>query len=85
MTKKSRRHNPYLAPVIITIITVLFAACFIALMLLSIQSGAPLSVIILWGGLCLIIYGAIIIGVLIALHQRVREIQGGEEDEARQY
>lgn len=85
MTQKSRRHNPYLAPVIITILTVLYAVGLIAIMLCYMRSGAPLGDILLWGGLSLIIYGAIIVGVLIALHQRVREIQGGEEDEARQY
>ena len=37
----------------------------------------------------LIIYGlailAVITGILLALRQRLKEIEGGEEDEARKY
>ena len=37
----------------------------------------------------LLVYGlvivAIIVGVLAALHQRLKEIKGGEEDEAKKY
>ena len=29
--------------------------------------------------------GAVVAGVLLALRQRLREIDGGEEDDARQY
>ena len=29
--------------------------------------------------------GVVILGVLCALYQRIREIQGGEEDEATKY
>ena len=37
----------------------------------------------------LLVYGlavvAVIVGVLAALHQRLKEIRGGEEDEAKKY
>ena len=35
--------------------------------------------------LCALIYLAIAVGVIAALIQRLREIRGGEEDEARKY
>ena len=35
--------------------------------------------------LVLVIFAGIIVGVLLALLERIREINGGEEDEAIQY
>ena len=35
--------------------------------------------------LILVIYGGIIVGIIVALKQRLKEINGGEEDEARKY
>ena len=35
--------------------------------------------------LVLVIFAGIIVGVLLALLERIREINGGEEDEAVQY
>ena len=41
------------------------------------------------GALLVLLYGtlgaAVMVGVLIALRQRLREIEGGEEDDASQY
>ena len=34
---------------------------------------------------CLVVFGAVIIGVIIALIQRLKEVKGGEIDEARKY
>ena len=34
---------------------------------------------------CAFVYAAIAVGVVVALVQRWREIQGGEEDEAKKY
>ena len=34
---------------------------------------------------CAFLYLAVAVGVIVALYQRWREIQGGEEDEAKKY
>ena len=45
------------------------------------ECGAAALLLALYG----VLGGAAVIGVVLALRQRLREIDGGEEDDARQY
>ncbi len=71
----------YIAPVVITILSVIYflgiAICFVC----SAFEGVPLMAVLLMlfiplGAAALIVY---------MLIQRIKEIKGGEEDEARKY
>lgn len=79
-----------IAPIIITLLVVLYMGSLIVLVL-----GAA-GVISFLGGFniafpfpFLLIYAlaglAVIVGIILALRQRLREIDGGEEDEAGKY
>lgn len=76
-----------IAPVIIAIIVVLYAAPLIGLMLacIGLENGPEVG----WLTAVLLGYavlaGATIGGVLAAMWQRLREIDKGEEDEAKKY
>lgn len=83
--QKNDVRRRYVAPVICTIIMALFMAAFIWLMLWGIASdpaGAPpMPIMALFIG----IPGVVILGVVLALIQRLREIGKREEDDARRY
>lgn len=76
-----------IAPVVIAILVVVYVLPLVAMVayaagLLGSEGG--------WGVLpFLLLYaavgGAVIVGVLAAMAQRLREIDGGEEDEASKY
>lgn len=80
--KKSRKRAPIICATIIIGILALFLATFIY-PLLGASYGEVIALVVL------IIYGlailAVITGILLALRQRLKEIEGGEEDEARKY
>ena len=76
-----------IAPIVVAVLVVLYVGPMVGMMayaagLLGAQGD--------WGVLpFLLLYaavgGAVIVGVLHAMTQRLREIDGGEEDEARKY
>ena len=77
-----------IAPIVIAVLVILYIA--------PIAGGAAYAAIGLagakeiWGvvpflGMYTLIGGAVIVGVLHAMAQRLREIDGGEEDEASKY
>ena len=83
--KQDTRRSRYVAPVLITILMTVLMAGLIWLFLWAFEvdpAGAPpLPVLALF----VAIPAAVVIGVVIALVQRVREIEKGEEDDARKY
>ena len=83
--KQDTRRRRYVAPVLITILMAVLMAGLIWLFLWAFEvdpAGAPpLPVLALF----VAIPAAVVIGVVIALVQRVREIERGEEDDARRY
>lgn len=83
--KQDTRRRRYVAPVLITILMAVLMAGLIWLFLWAFEvdpAGAPpLPVLALF----VAIPAAVVIGVVIALVQRVREIERGEEDDARNY
>lgn len=76
-----------IAPVVITILVFLYIlplvgiAAYAAGIAASEGFGAVLPFLLLYA----LIGGAVVIGIVHALCQRLREIDGGEEDEASQY
>lgn len=76
-----------IAPVIVAVLVILYIAPLMSLILRAMgmldgRDGAA----VLFPMLCwLIVGGAVIVGVLRALGQRLREIDEGEEEDAEQY
>ena len=77
-----------IAPIVVAVLVVAYVGPLVALMayaagLLGAQpeARAALRFVLLY----LVAGGAVIIGVVAAMRQRLREIDGGEEDEARKY
>lgn len=79
------RRIRYVAPAVITVLTVLLMAGLIALMLwgfsIDAEDAPPLPLVVVLVALP----GVVILGVLAALWQRVKEIQKGEADDAKNY
>lgn len=80
--KKSKKK----APIICAAATVGLMVLYLAVLLFTLVSEAHGEVLAL---VVLLFYGcgiaAVIVGVLAALRQRLREIESGEEEDAKQY
>ena len=77
-----------IAPIVITVVVVLYTLPLVAMVawaagLAGAEPGGMAAVPFLL--LYAFIGGAVIVGVLYAMGQRLREIDGGEEDDAKQY
>ncbi len=71
-----------IAPIIITIGVVIFSLAYVCFfVVLSIQ--APETVLV--SVIAIIVYLGVCVGVIAALRERIKEINGGEEDEALKY
>ncbi len=80
MRKTTRKK---IAPVIITVAVVLYMIPLV-LMVLSVlgeANAAALPIMLLYA----VLGGAVIVGIIRALLQRLDEIDGGEEEDASQY
>lgn len=76
-----------IAPVVITAAVVLYLTPLIAIVLalagfLGRREGLPALFFLLGYAL---LGGAVVVGVILALNQRLREIDGGEEEESSRY
>lgn len=70
------------AAVVLYILPLVIASVFAAVEFLRDGEGfAALLFLMVYG----VLGGAVVAGVLLALRQRLREIDGGEEDDAAQY
>lgn len=78
-TSRRKLTGAVIAAAVMLCILLLLVATFVWLCLTEEAPPWPM-LILLFGGLA-----AVIVGVLVALRQRIREIQGGEEDAAGQY
>ncbi|MCI8802129.1 MAG: hypothetical protein HFG01_02155 [Oscillibacter sp.] len=75
-----------IAPIIITAAVVLYVAPLILMVLAAIggmgaEAGIALPIVLLYA----VLGGAVIVGIIRALLQRLDEIDGGEEEEASRY
>ena len=75
-----------LAPVLCTLAVILIAAVYLAIVLFAMltESATPAIVVLVMALYCLIIL-AVMVGVVFALMQRLREIDHGEEEDASKY
>lgn len=83
--KNDARHRRYIAPTVMALIMVLLMGAIIWLLLWAFQTdplGAPPLPLL---ALFIVLPAVVILGVGIALYQRIREIGKGEEDDARKY
>ena len=84
MRKTTRKK---IAPIVITVLVIAYIAPLMAIVLgtMGLWSGGK-TVNVMFPLLCwLIVGGAVIVGIVVVLRQRLREIDGGEEDDAKQY
>ena len=80
-TKNKKRLGALLSALVVGGATVIVAVAMLVSYFGGMETGAEAVVIVV----CALIYFAIAGGVLLALAQRWKEIDGGEEDEARKY
>lgn len=76
-----------IAPIVMTVLVIAYVAPLMAIVLaaMGLWSGGE-TVNVMFPLLCwLIAGGAVIVGVVKALRQRLREIDGGEEEDASRY
>lgn len=84
MRKTTRKK---IAPIIMAVLVIAYVAPLMAVILaaMGLFSGGE-TVNVMFPLLCwLIVGGAVIVGALKALRERLREIDGGEEEDASQY
>ncbi|MBR6531291.1 MAG: hypothetical protein IKT61_02185 [Clostridia bacterium] len=71
-----------IAPIIITIGVIIFSLAYVTFFIFLAVS-APETLIV--SVLAVVIYLGVCIGIVVALRERIKEINGGEEDEALKY
>ena len=75
----------YVAPVTVTVLTVLLMGALAGLIVwgytIDVEEAPPLPLVLVLAAMPVMIIG----GVVLALMQRIREIEKGEEDDARQF
>lgn len=76
--RTKQKVGPWIAALVMTLLMLLFIGILVFAELMD-----PLPLVIFIVILC--IPGVIIVGTFIALYQRIREIEGGEQDEAVKY
>lgn len=74
------------APIICAVAVIALMLCYLAVVLYGIivdAEGQALAIgfLVIYGAVIL----AVIVGVVLALRQRLREIEGGEEEDAKKY
>lgn len=79
MDKKSKKK---IAPIIITIAVILFSIAYISLFVVLAVSSPEL---IIMSAIAIVIYLSVCVGIILSLRERLKEINGGEEDEALKY
>lgn len=76
-----------IAPIVVTVLVIAYVAPLMVIVLgaMGLWSGGE-TVAVMFPLLCwLVVGGAVIAGAVKALNQRLKEIDGGEEEDASQY
>ena len=82
MEKKSKKRVAVIAAlVVIALMTVYLVAIIIPLVRVSLGESVAIGILVIYGAVIL----ASMVGVTLALRQRLKEIESGEEDEAKRY
>lgn len=83
--KKKDRRKDYMAPVLAASVIILFISAFIILLISEVLTQALSPGEALFLSIVVLSLAAVIVGVLLALKQRFKQIEGGEEDAAAKY
>jgi hypothetical protein len=80
--KDKTKSKKKLAPIIITIIVILFSTAYIWFFI-----AIAITEAVAWfvSGIAIMVYLALCVGIILALRERIKEIDEGEEDEALKY
>ena len=82
MEKKSKKRVAVIAAlVVIALMTAYLVAIVIPLVRETIGEAVAVGILVIYGAVILVS----IVGVTLALKQRLKEIESGEEDEAKRY
>ena len=81
-TKNKKRIAPIVCAAVVIALLLVYLMLFLY-PVLGAEMGDGLAVVVLI--VCALAILAVIGGVLLALRQRLREIEGGEEEDAKQY
>lgn len=84
-SQKRDERKKYVAPVVITVLVVAFVLGLIAFVAWALSTDLPPRPVLLYLCIYLLLGLGVIGGVIYSLKQRIREIKGGEENEARKY
>ena len=89
MQKTTDRRRKKTAPIVVTALVILYMVPLVLMVLWAAAESRQMGQSNGWMLLPLLCYGllggAVVAGILLALRQRLEEIDGGEEDEACQY
>lgn len=78
----SKKKSKKIAPIIISIIVIVFSACYAtAFIAMTVLGELPIIGAIIG----IVIELAVCVGIVLSLRERIKEINGGEEDEALKY
>ena len=80
-----KRNRKKLAPWIVTLVFIAFFGTYIGILIFAQMQAKEVPFAVVLMGLYIAVLAAMIVGIIIALRQRLKEIDGGEEDEALQY
>lgn len=80
-TTKKKRGAIIAAVVVIAVLSAYLGSFLFAMVAESLEGLAVALIMIVYGGMIL----AVIFGVVAALNQRLKELDGGEEEDAKQY
>ena len=81
----NRRNKKKIAPWIAALVFIAFFGVFIGILIFAQMQVRETPFAVVYLGLYIVLLAAMIVGIIIALRQRLKEIDGGEEDEALQY
>ena len=88
---RNNTNKKKIAPVVIAILALLYVGPMVGMVLAAIIGLSEtlewgiLPFLLMTGPVYAVIGGAVVAGVLMALAQRLREIDGGEEEDAKKY
>lgn len=85
MRDSSRRKRKWLAPLVCAAVVLVFLGALLILPAVSLSSAGGDVIALLAVALYVLPIAAVVVGVVIALVQRLREIKGGEEEDAKKY
>ena len=82
---ENKRNRKKIAPWIVTLVFIVFLGTYIGVLIFAQLQAREVPFTVVFIGLYIVLLAAMIVGIILALRQRLKEIDGGEEDEALQY